>query len=217
MNSSGAAIHSVSPSDSGPPMAKPRNPAACWRPGGSVGEPAHRCHSPSGGQRDHCRTEDEPRSCFWARLRFASAPRQSRQARWERGRRPIRSAREETCRSTGRRDARRRTMSWRRSPRRCRAAPVRCRRGDGRVRGRARGRRIGRWTRHPWPASTSRREHRARRSPLRTRSPTDCGVEPACGGAPRVAPGGTRPANRPLTCSNGNRIGRRSYWACSQA
>ncbi len=28
MNSSGAAIHWVSPSDSGPPMAKPMNPAA---------------------------------------------------------------------------------------------------------------------------------------------------------------------------------------------
>lgn len=29
MNSSGAAIHSVNPSDSGPPIAKPMNPAAC--------------------------------------------------------------------------------------------------------------------------------------------------------------------------------------------
>ena len=49
MNSSGAAIHWVSPSDSGPPMAKPMKPAACWRPGGVSGEPDHRCHRPSAG------------------------------------------------------------------------------------------------------------------------------------------------------------------------
>ena len=49
MNSSGAAIHAVTPSDSGPPMAKPMKPAACWRPAGVCGEPAHRCHRPSAG------------------------------------------------------------------------------------------------------------------------------------------------------------------------
>ena len=49
MNSSGAAIHAVSPSDSGPPSAKPMKPAACWRAAGSAGDPAHRCHSPSAG------------------------------------------------------------------------------------------------------------------------------------------------------------------------
>ncbi len=198
-------------------MAKPRNPAACWRPGGSVGEPAHRCHSPRVGSVIIAAPRMQSRPCFWVGFGSHQHHRNRGKPDRERGRRRIRSAREGTCRSTGRRDARRRTMSWRRSPRRCRAAPVRCRRGDGRVRGRGRGRRTWRWTLHPWPASTSRRERRARRSPLRTRSPTDCGVEEACGGAPRVAPRGTCPANRPLTCSNGNRIGRRSYWACSQA
>ena len=49
MNSSGAAIHSVSPSESGPPIAKPTNPEACRRPAGSCGDPAHRCHRPSAG------------------------------------------------------------------------------------------------------------------------------------------------------------------------
>ena len=50
MNSSGAAIHWVSPSDSGPPIAKPMKPAACWRPAGVPGDPAHRCHRPSAGR-----------------------------------------------------------------------------------------------------------------------------------------------------------------------
>ena len=49
MNSSGAQIHAVNPSESGPPMAKPMNPAACARPTGLSGEPAHRCHRPSTG------------------------------------------------------------------------------------------------------------------------------------------------------------------------
>ena len=49
MNNSGAAIHAVTPSDSGPPIAKPMKPAACCRPAGVSGEPAHRCHSPSAG------------------------------------------------------------------------------------------------------------------------------------------------------------------------
>src|SRR5258705_6597198 len=49
MNSKGAAIHSVRPSDSGPPIAKPRNPAACCRARGSTGDPAHRCQSPRAG------------------------------------------------------------------------------------------------------------------------------------------------------------------------
>ncbi len=49
MKSSGAQIHAVSPSESGPPMAKPMNPAACARPAGVSGEPAHKCHSPSAG------------------------------------------------------------------------------------------------------------------------------------------------------------------------
>ena len=49
MNNSGAQIHLVNPSESGPPMAKPMNPAACARPAGVSGEPAHRCHRPSAG------------------------------------------------------------------------------------------------------------------------------------------------------------------------
>ena len=49
MNSNGAAIHALSPSDSGPPIAKPRKPAACCRAMGSCGDPANRCHSPSEG------------------------------------------------------------------------------------------------------------------------------------------------------------------------
>ena len=49
MNSSGAQIHLVSPSESGPPIAKPMKPAACARPAGVSGEPAHRCHRPSTG------------------------------------------------------------------------------------------------------------------------------------------------------------------------
>ena len=47
--------------------------------------------------------------------------------------------------------------------------------------------------------------------PRPTRWPTGCGARRACGGAPRSRPRGTRPANRPLTCSNGHRSGRRSY------
>ncbi len=46
MNSSGAAIHGVSPSESGPPMAKPMKPAARRRISGSSGDPDHRWRSP---------------------------------------------------------------------------------------------------------------------------------------------------------------------------
>ena len=46
MNSSGAAIQGVNPSDSGPPMAKPMNPAARRRSSGSSGEPDHRWRRP---------------------------------------------------------------------------------------------------------------------------------------------------------------------------
>ncbi len=49
MANSGAAIHAVTPSDSGPPIANPMKPAACCRPAGACGDPAHRCHSPSAG------------------------------------------------------------------------------------------------------------------------------------------------------------------------
>ena len=49
MNSRGAAIHAVSPSDSGPPIAKPVKPAALRRAMGSTGEPAHRCQRPRAG------------------------------------------------------------------------------------------------------------------------------------------------------------------------
>ena len=47
MNNSGAAIHAVKPSDSGPPMAKPMNPAARRRNSGSSGDPDQRWHRPS--------------------------------------------------------------------------------------------------------------------------------------------------------------------------
>ena len=47
MNNNGAAIQAVSPSDSGPPMAKPMNPAARRRASGSSGEPDHRWRRPS--------------------------------------------------------------------------------------------------------------------------------------------------------------------------
>ncbi len=50
MISSGVAIQGVSPSDSGPPSAKPTNPAAWRRATGSCGAPAHRCQSPSAGR-----------------------------------------------------------------------------------------------------------------------------------------------------------------------
>ena len=46
MNKSGAAIHGVNPSDNGPPMAKPMNPAARRRDSGSSGEPDHRWRRP---------------------------------------------------------------------------------------------------------------------------------------------------------------------------
>ncbi len=46
MNSSGAAIQGVNPSDSGPPMAKPMNPPARRRSSGSSGEPDHRWRRP---------------------------------------------------------------------------------------------------------------------------------------------------------------------------
>ncbi len=81
-------------------MAKPRNPAACWRPAGSCRRTRPQMPQPEGGQRDHRRTEDQPRSCFRVGLRCASARRQSRPARWATARRPIRSARAGTCRST---------------------------------------------------------------------------------------------------------------------
>ena len=48
--SSGVAIHALNPSASGPPMANPMNPPACWRAAGSVGAPDHRCQSPSTGR-----------------------------------------------------------------------------------------------------------------------------------------------------------------------
>ncbi|CKS58941.1 antibiotic biosynthesis monooxygenase domain-containing protein [Mycobacterium tuberculosis] len=46
MNNSGAAIQAVNPSESGPPIAKPMNPAARKRDSGASGEPAHRWHKP---------------------------------------------------------------------------------------------------------------------------------------------------------------------------
>lgn len=49
MTSSGVAIHTVSPSDSGPPIAKPMKPAACRRASGSWGPPDQMCHRPSTG------------------------------------------------------------------------------------------------------------------------------------------------------------------------
>ena len=47
---SGVAIHAVRPSESGPLIANPTNPPARWRPGGSAGDPDHRCHRPSTGR-----------------------------------------------------------------------------------------------------------------------------------------------------------------------
>ena len=49
MINSGVAIQGVSPSDSGPPITKPTNPATRCRSAGSVGAPDHRCHRPSTG------------------------------------------------------------------------------------------------------------------------------------------------------------------------
>ena len=68
MTSSGAAIHAVSPSDSGPPMANPTKPAPCWRATGSSGAPDHRCQEPERGQGDHRGAEDEARTGLGIRL-----------------------------------------------------------------------------------------------------------------------------------------------------
>ena len=59
MNSRGVAIHALRPSDSGPPMAKPTNPAACWRPVGSVRRPRPEVPQSQSGQGDHRRAEDQ--------------------------------------------------------------------------------------------------------------------------------------------------------------
>ena len=79
MNSSGAAIHAVRPSESGPPIAKPMNPAACWRAAGSCGDPAHRCHSPSAGSTIIAAPRIS-RGRARGRARCASARRRSRRA-----------------------------------------------------------------------------------------------------------------------------------------
>ena len=50
MMSSGVAIQTVSPSESGPPMTKPTKPAAPRRSPGSVGAPAQMCHRPRTGR-----------------------------------------------------------------------------------------------------------------------------------------------------------------------
>ena len=49
MINSGVAIHGVSPSESGPPIAKPTKPATRCRSAGSCGAPDHRCQRPSTG------------------------------------------------------------------------------------------------------------------------------------------------------------------------
>ena len=72
--SSGVAIQTVSPSDSGPPMANPMKPPARWRSAGPEGEPDHRCHRPRTGSA----TIAEPRTSrgrawWWGSVRISTS------------------------------------------------------------------------------------------------------------------------------------------------
>ena len=61
MNNSGAAIHWVNPSDSGPPMAKPMKPDGVLASRRVVRRAGPQMPQAEHGQRDHRRAEDQPR------------------------------------------------------------------------------------------------------------------------------------------------------------
>ena len=214
MISSGVAIHGVSPSDSGPPMAKPTKPAACWRSAGSCGEPDHMCHSPSAGSAIIAAPRiSRGRASGW--VRCASAPPRPRRA----GCGTSTTAEPMTVRTTvsiqpptGPRRVEPRTGGD--APPRRRAAPARCRHGGGRARGRGPARPNGRWIPRPWRPSASWRGPPGRSRTPRWRRAKHCVVARAC--AARGG-GALSRAHGPLTCSNGPPSGRRSYLPWRQA
>ena len=210
MNSSGAAIHWVSPSDSGPPMAKPMKPAACWRPGGVVRGTGPQVPQAQRGQRDHRRAEDQPRPGVGIGL----GPHQDDRDRDERERQQQDGRADQHAQEVvdppadrpGGVEPRARDDDDRDAQQRQRDAVTAVAGVD--VAGAARPN--GPSIRHPWRASASRRG-RPGRWPTRPRGcATRCAVWPASG-AGRAAPGGNPTVNRPLTCSNGHRSARRSY------
>ena len=68
MNNSGAQIHGVNPSESGPPIAKPMNPAACARPSRGVRRTGPQMPQAQRRQGDHRRPEHQPRPGVRIRL-----------------------------------------------------------------------------------------------------------------------------------------------------
>ncbi len=211
MNSSGAAIHSVSPSDNGPPMAKPRNPAACWRAVGSCGEPAHRCHSPRAGSAIIAAPRiSRGRASASGSVRMSTTATAASAIGTSTTAEPM-STRRKVSTHCADRVGRRRTTNWRRPPPRYPARPARCRRGGGPARGRGPGRPSARSNRRPWPASASLRGRRGPPSHPRRRYARGDGAAVASGGAPTAARDVLHSVSWPLTCSNGRRIGRRSY------
>ena len=132
-NSSGAAIHAVSPSDSGPPIAKPKKPAACWRATGSCGDPDHRCHRPSAGSTIIAAPRiSRGRDSGCGSVRISTTPNAPSAMGTSTTAAPISTRRNVSIHSpTGRP---RRTTSWRRRRRPGPAVPARRRRGGVRVR-----------------------------------------------------------------------------------
>ena len=134
MNNSGAAIQGVSPSDSGPPMAKPMNPAARRRNSGASGEPDHRWRRPRTDSAIKRRAQDQP----GPRVGIGLGPHQHHRHGGDDDRQRQDTRADErpqhACRPTRRPAGRRRTTSSRRRRRQGPAEPARSRRGDARAR-----------------------------------------------------------------------------------
>ncbi len=92
MNSNGAQIHAVSPSESGPPIANPMNPAACAAPCGRVRRAGPQVPQPQRRQRDHRRAQHQPWAGLGVRL---GAHQQQRHSGGDEGQHPDRRADED--------------------------------------------------------------------------------------------------------------------------
>ena len=193
-------------------MAKPRNPAACWRPAGSIGEPAHRCHSPRVGSVTIAAPRiSRGRASGSGSVRISTTAIAGEHDRHQNDGRPDQDPKERVdplADGTGgvepgaggdhHGDTQQRQRDAVAAVAGLEVAGPADRAGGG----------SGALGQHQPARADAPADGRPRR-----RNGRRVAAEPACGGAPRDAPDAIRPVNRPLTWSNGLRSGRRSYWA----